>query len=195
MNTIVLEETEDGDMPVDVYQRLADDRILFLCGEITDSLATDIVASLLLKDAESPGEKITLFINSDGGDIRNVLMIYDIMTIIKSPIETICIGAAWDEAAILLAGGEPGMRLATKHSVIAVSHLIHDWYTHTNLSDAKKILDQSSSDNKRMMDILAKGSKKTTKQVMEDFNRRVFMTPSQAAKYGIIDGVITPGKS
>ena len=86
MNTIVTETTEHGEMLVDIYQKLASDRILFICNTIDDKLATDIVATLLLKDAEDSENKITLFINSAGGEIRNVLMIYDMMQLVQAPI-------------------------------------------------------------------------------------------------------------
>ena len=194
MNTLVLESTESGDFPLDVYQKLANDRILFICSELSDEVATDIVATLLLKDSEDPDSKITLFINSEGGDIRNALMIYDVMTMITAPVETVCIGSAMDEAAIILIGGSPGYRFATKNSVIAISHLVHDWYNYSNLTDAKKILDQSMSDNKRMLDIIAKSCGKTLKQVSDDFDRRVFMNANQAVKYGLIDSVVKPNK-
>lgn len=194
MNTLVLEATEHGDVPVDVYQKLSNDRILFITEVITDQLASDIVATLLLKDSEDSEKKITLFINSKGGDIRNAFMIYDIMQMIDSPVETVCIGEAVDEAVVILASGEPGMRFATKNCRIAVSQLVHDWITNANLTDAKKILDLAMSDNKHMMDILAKASGKTTKQVMADFDRRVFMNANQAVKYGLIDKVINVSK-
>jgi ATP-dependent Clp protease protease subunit len=194
LNTLVLETTEHGDFPVDVYQKLSNDRILFVTNDINDQIAADITATLLLKDSEDSDKKITLFINSTGGDIRNALMIYDMMQMIDSPIETVCIGAAMDEAAIILAAGTPGMRFATKNSRIAVSQLVHDWITHANLTDAKKILDLSVQDNKRMMEILAKCTGKATKQVMEDFDRRVFMNAGQAAKYGLIDKVVSFSK-
>lgn len=194
MNTLVLESTEHGDFPVDVYQKLSNDRILFISDTITDSVATDIVATLLLKDAEDSEKKITLFINSMGGDIRNAFMIYDMMQMIDSPIETVCIGSAMDEAALILAAGTPGMRLATKNCSIAFGQLVHDWVTHANLTDAKKILDLSVQDNKRMMDILAKCTGKTLKQVMSDFDRRVFMNAPQAVKYNIIDKVVKVNK-
>lgn len=190
MNTLVLETTEHGDLPVDVYQKLSNDRILFIANAITDEVAADIVATLLLKDSEEPGKKITLFINSMGGDIRNVFMIYDMMQMLESPIETVCIGAAMDEAAVLLAAGTPGMRFATRNCRIAVSQLVHEWMAHADLTDAKKILHLSMNDNKRMMEILAKCCGKTTKQVTEDFDRRVFMSPLQAVKYGLIDKVV-----
>lgn len=190
MNTLVLESTEHGDFPIDVYQKLSNDRILFICDVITDSVATDIAATLLLKDAEDSEKKITLFINSTGGDIRNALMIYDIMQMIDSPIETVCIGAAMDEAAIILTAGAPGMRFATKNCHIAVGQLVHDWVNQTNLTDAKKVLNLSTQDNKRMMNILAECTGKTVKQVSKDFDRRVFMNATQAVKYNLIDKVI-----
>jgi ATP-dependent Clp protease, protease subunit len=187
LNTTITEDTEMGEIPVDIYQKMADNRILFICNHIDDKIATDTVASLLLKDNENPGEKITIFINSDGGDIRNVFMIYDMMQLIQSPIETICIGSAMDEAAIILAAGTPGMRYATKHAAIAVSQLVNQWMNYSDLTDAKKNLDLYVNDNKKMMEIIGKCSKKTFKQTMIDFERRVFMNASQAIKYGIID--------
>lgn len=194
MNTIVTDSTEEGDMFFDVYQKLSNERILFISDQISDNIAADIVATLFLRDAEDPGKKITLFVNSQGGDIRNVLMICDMMNLIKSPIETVCIGAAMDEAALILASGTIGMRFATKNSIIAVSQLIHDWMTVANLTNAKKYLELATIDNKRMMNIIAKTTGKTIKQVMSDFDRRVFMNASEAVKYRLIDKVVNYNK-
>jgi ATP-dependent Clp protease protease subunit len=194
VNTIVTETTEHGEIPMDVYQKLSNDRILFISEAIDDGLASDITATLLLKDAEDSEKKITLFINSQGGDIRNALMICDMMNMIEAPIETVCIGAAMDEAAIILASGTPGMRFATKNSVIAVSQLVHDWMTRANLTDARKYLELAVADNKRMMDIFSKSTGKSLKQVMNDFDRRVFMSAPQATKYGLIDKVVNFSK-
>lgn len=194
MNTIVTENTEHGEVAVDVYQKLSNDRILFICDHIDDKLATDIVATLLLKDQEDDKKKITLFINSESGDIRDILMIYDIMSMISSPIETVCIGSAMDEVVILLAAGTDGMRFATKNSVIAVGQLINNNIHFSDLTDAKRLLAQSVSDNKKMMEILSKKSGKTFKQVSEDFERKVFMTANQAVRYGIIDKIVSFNK-
>lgn len=190
MNTLVLEAAEHGDAPMDVYQKLAADRILFVCGDISDELATDIIATLLLKDSEDSEKKITLFINSHGGDIRNSLMIYDVMTMIQAPIETVCIGAAFDEAVILLSGGAVGMRFATKHAVVAPSQLLPGLNMHTDLPGATSLLKQHKIDNDRLMEILAKTSKKTISQVRKDFDRRVFFNSTQTVKYGLIDKVV-----
>lgn len=194
MNTLVLEQTEHGEIPMDVHQKLANDRILFITDYITDDVATDLVATLLLKDHEDNEKKITLFINSPGGDIRNTFMIYDVMTMINAPIETVCMGAAMDEAAILLAGGKKGMRLATKNAIISVSQLVNNWHMHTNMTDAKNLMEQFKIDNDRLLDILSKAVSKPIKQLREDFDRRVFFTAPKAVKYGLIDKIITPNK-
>lgn len=190
MNTTIMETTEHGEVPIDVYQKLANDRILFVCDQITDKVASDIIATLMLKDLEDSNQKITLFLNSQGGDIRNVLMICDMMSLIQAPIETICIGAAMDESILLLSSGHLGMRFATRNSIIAISQLVHNHIEQANLTDAKNYLELSLADNRRMMEILAKNTNKPIKQVMEDFDRRVFMTPIQAVKYGLIDKVV-----
>lgn len=186
--------TDHGEIAVDVYQKLSEDRILFVCAPLTDQLATDIVATLLLKDAEDSTRKITLFINSPGGDIRNAFMICDMMNIIEAPIETVCIGAAMNEAALILASGEPGQRFATKNSVVGISQLHHDYFSVGDLTDAKKLFQLSASDNKKMIDLLSKATKKTAKQITNDVERQVFLTAPQAAKYGLIDKVVTLSK-
>ncbi len=194
MNTLVLEQTEHGEVPMDVYQKLANDRILFIHDWIDDDIATDIVATLLLKDHEDNEKKITLFINSPGGDIRNVFMIYDVMAIVHAPIETVCIGAAMDEAALLLAGGRKGMRLATKNAIISVSQLVNNWHMHTNMTDAKNLMEQFKIDNDRLLEILNKATGKSVKQLREDFDRRTFFTTAKALKYGLIDKIVAPNK-
>lgn len=194
MNTLVLEQTEFGDMPVDVYQKLSHDRILFLTSYLDDDIASDMVATLLLKDSEDPDKKITLFINSHGGDIRNAFMIYDIMTMISSPIETVCVGTAMDEAVVLLAGGTPGMRLVTPHAIVAATQLVHSMHMHTDLPGAQALFEQEKKDNQRLMEILAKTTKKTIAQVKKDFDRRVFFNAKDAVKYGFVDKIVSFNK-
>ncbi len=190
MNTIIAEATEQGEVAIDIYQKLANGRILFISDFIDDKVATDITATLLLKNIEDDKHKISLIINSNGGDIRSVFMIYDMINIIAAPVETVCVGSAIGEAVILLAAGAPGMRMATKNSIIAVNQLTYDWTNYSDLADAKEVLNQSVADNKKMMEILAKRAKKSLKQVMSDFDRRVFMNANQAAQYGIIDKIV-----
>lgn len=190
MNTLVLEDTEHGEIAIDVYQKLANDRILFIHEYIDDRVASDICAALLLKNAENKEEKISIFLNSENGDIRSVFMIYDIMNVIDSPIETICIGSAWDESLLILAAGTPGMRFATENSVICGSQLTYNRMHMADLTDARIIKDVIKSDNKKLMDAFASITKKKWVDINKDFSQKKFMTPSQAKKYGLIDGII-----
>lgn len=189
MNPLITEQTENGEVLIDIYTKLAKDRILFINEMITDRVAADICSTLLLKEFEDSNKKITLFINSERGDIRSVFMIYDIITSIKAPIETICTGSAMNEIVLLLAAGSKGMRYATKNATICTSQLVHDKSYFSDMTNAKSMLDQSVQDNKDFMKALAKATGKKLTQVQKDLDRKQFLTAEQAKKYGIIDKI------
>ena len=195
MNTIVTEQTEMGAMPIDIYAKLASDRILFINGHIDDQMATDTTATLLLKDFEEESQKISLFINSDGGDIRSVFMIYDMMQLVRSPIETYCVGMAQDEAVLLLAAGTPGLRFATGNAIISPSMLAHIGGFYSTVGDAKTEMKRFQADNKDFMELLAKHSKNSLTKVMTEFEHKVFYTPKKAQTFGLIDHVIMGKRS
>jgi ATP-dependent Clp protease protease subunit len=190
LNIIVTEETEHGDMPIDIYSKLAKDRIIFLHDEINDELVTDVIATLMLKDVEDPDSKISIFINSESADLRSVFMLYDTMNILQSPIETICAGSAANEVVLLLAAGTPGMRYATANSLINPSQHIASGMGIFDLSDAYLHMDRIKRNNKQFMTALAKCVKKPYKTVMKDFEKPQFFSARQAMKYGFIDGII-----
>lgn len=194
MNTLVMEQTEHGEVPMDVYQKLAKDRILFITDYIDDDVATDLIATLLLKDHENDSEKIRLLVNSPGGDIRNTFMIYDVMTMISAPVEVLVMGAAMDEAAIIVAGARKGMRLATKNAILSVSQLSNPWHMHTNIVDAKRLMDQFNTDNDRLLEIYSKATGKPVKQLRTELDRRAFLNATKAQKFGLIDKIVTPNK-
>lgn len=189
MNTLITEEGEMGHPEIlDVFSRLAEDRILFITDYIDDRISTDICATLLLMDGESTEDKITLFINSEGGECRSIFAIYDLMELIKSPIETVCIGSAMNEAVLLLAAGDK--RLATKNAVICPSQLVQEKYYQVDLTDAKATSERLDKDNKAFMKALAKKVGKKMSEVIIDFEKRTYLSATQAQKYGLIDGVI-----
>lgn len=190
MNTIILEETEDGEVAIDIYSKLSSDRVLFLHGPVDERVATDIVATLLLKDAETDEEKISLFINSEGGDIRSIFMIYDVLRLINSPLETVCVGSAMDEIVLLLAAGTKGMRYATQNSLICPSQLISTATQFSDLSDALVLMERLKRDNKNYMQALAKCTGKKLKDISKDLERKKFFDAKQAKQYGLIDRVV-----
>lgn len=191
MNTIITETTEQGVIAIDIFSKLANDRIFFINNYVDDKVAADLCAALLLKDVMDNSEKISIFINSEKGDIRAVFMIYDTIKILKSPIETICIGTVMDEIVLLLAAGTKGMRYATENSMIGINQLIHDKSYYSNLTDAKSVLDRSIQDNKDFMKALAKSTGRKISDISKNLDRKQFLTAKQAIKYGLIDATTT----
>lgn len=185
MNTLISSEHM---MPTDIFTRLAKDRILFI-SEMDDHEAAELVATLMLKDMESD-RKITLTINSTGMNIRNVFMLYDMMKLIKAPIETVCVGDAWHGMVLLLAAGTPGMRYATKSATICPSQIMQDTYFETNIKGVKRSMERIQRDNKAFIAALAKETRHTVKDVMADLDRQRYFTAAESKAYGIIDAII-----
>lgn len=186
MNTLVLDQ---DDNPTDVYQKLSEDRILFLYGELTENLATDLVAELILKDQESKTDKITIFINSSGGEVRNVFMVYDAMKMISAPIETICIGEASDEVVLILAAGSK--RMATKNSIITLSELKESFECYDSLPNHKINFNKFKMDNKRFLTELENC---TSKNLIKSLNKTLFLQPEKAKTLKIIDSILNSKK-
>lgn len=123
MNTLVpyvVEKTGNGERSYDIFSRLLKDRIVFIDGEINDTMADLIVAQILFLESENPDKDISIYINSPGGSVTAGLAIYDTMKYVKCDIQTICMGQAASMAAILLAGGTKGKRYALPSSRIMI---------------------------------------------------------------------------
>jgi len=192
VNTIITEKTDDGEVSYDVFSKLVDHRILFLYEYIDDKTAADVVATLLYLDRDK--EQISLYINSEGGDPRSVFMIYDIMKMLKSPIATYCIGSAMYESLLILAAGTKGLRHATKSSTICLSQLVVGDHRYSNMSDAEILLQQAKRSNLSFIDALSSNTGKSTKKLMKDSERQLFLSAAEAKKYGFIDNIIGPSK-
>ena len=120
----VVEQTNRGERAYDLYSKLLKENIIFLGTPIDDTIANLVCAQLLHLESENPDRDISLYINSPGGDINALFAIYDTMSYIKPDIATICFGQAASAAAVLLAAGTPGKRLALPHARV----LIHQPY-------------------------------------------------------------------
>ena len=175
-----------GSDTFDVSQKLLEGRILFISGYVSDSLASNIVANILHKNIESPEEKITIFINAEGGDLRSVFSIYDMMKLSSCPIETICNGTCFVEAVLILTAGTKGMRYATKHSTITIGPLSYNsmYYETKPLSDIKeehKLIEESNAQ-------FFKALEKSCGKSMDNFkSMKKFLKAEEAIEYGVID--------
>jgi ATP-dependent Clp protease, protease subunit len=174
---------------LDLYSRLLRDNIIFIGTPINDDVANIICAQLLHLESENPDKPINVYINSPGGDITALFAIYDTMQYIKPDIFTICFGEAASAAAVLLAAGSPGRRLALPHSRI----LLHQPWgqaggqaTDIELA-AREILRMRAL----LEDILARHTGQEVDKVHRDTERDFVMSAEEAKDYGIIDEVIT----
>lgn len=191
MNTVITEKNDRGEeISYDVFSKLVDSRILFLYDYITDDIATDVVATLLHLDHLSDNEKISLYLNSEGGDTESVFMIYDIMKLVKAPIATYCIGSAFGGSALILSAGKKGMRYATKSSVIKINQLAHSYSKYSDMVSAEILLEHSKKENKKFLDAMHSCTGKSLKVLTRDTERDLYMSPDSAKKYGIIDSII-----
>jgi ATP-dependent Clp protease protease subunit len=185
----VVEQTNRGERAYDLYSRLLKERIIFLGTPIDDTIANLVCAQLLHLEAENPDSAINIYINSPGGDITALFAIYDTMQYIKPEISTICFGQAASAAAVLLAAGTPGKRLALPHARI----LLHQpWGSGggqaTDIEiQAREILRMKDLLNQ----ILARHSGQPLERIEKDTDRDFVLEADAAKDYGIIDDVIS----
>jgi ATP-dependent Clp protease protease subunit len=189
-NPAVLYETNRGQtIQADLYSRLLKENIIFLGTPIDDTVANLICAQLLHLESENPDKDISIYVNSPGGDITALFAIYDTLQFVKPDISTICFGQAASAAAVLLAAGTPGKRLALPHARV----LIHQPYagaqgqaTDIELA-AKEILRMRTL----LEEILAGHTHQTVEKIHRDTDRDFVMSAEEAKEYGIIDEVIS----
>jgi len=190
----VVEQTSRGERAYDLYSRLLKENIIFLQTPIDDQIASLICAQLIHLESENPDKDINIYINSPGGDITSLFAIYDTMQFIRNDIATICLGQAASAAAVLLAAGTKGKRLALPHSRILL-HQPHGAVGYGQVTDleiaAKEIL--------RMRDLLeeliAEHTGKSQEEVSRDIERDKILTAAGAVEYGLIDSILESRKA
>ncbi|HEX68472.1 MAG TPA: ATP-dependent Clp endopeptidase proteolytic subunit ClpP [bacterium] len=189
---IVVEQTGRYERAYDIYSRLLKDRIIMLGVPIDDNVANLVIAQLLYLESEDPEKDIYLYINSPGGYVTSGLAIYDTMQFIKPDVCTICVGQAASAAALLLAAGAKGKRLALPHARILIhqpSGAISGQATDIGIH-AQEILELKDKVNK----LLALHTGQPLEKIARDTERDFFMGPEEAKNYGIIDEIITTRK-
>jgi ATP-dependent Clp protease, protease subunit len=189
----VWETTSRGERGYNIYDKLLKERIIFLGTPIDDGVANVVMAQLLHLESEDPDRDISIYINSPGGSFTALTAIYDTMQFVKPEIQTICMGQAASAAAVVLAAGTKGKRLALEHARV----LIHqpsgggEGQSSDIEIQAREIL--------RMRDLLeqmlADHSGRTPEQVRADIERDKILTAVEAVEYGLIDEVVTTRKA
>ncbi|WP_244932036.1 ATP-dependent Clp protease proteolytic subunit [Nocardioides sp. W7] len=188
------ERTSYGFRRIDPYGKLFEDRIIYLGTPISDDVANAVIAQLMCLESMNPDQDIQIYINSPGGSFTALTAIYDTMNFIKCDVQTVCIGQAASAAAILLAAGTHGKRLALPNSRI----LIHQPYTEGTFGQTSDIEIQAN-EILRMRELLEKMISDHTgrdlEQVSRDIERDKILTAAGAVEYGLIDSVVESRKA
>ena len=185
----VVEQTARGERSYDLYSRLLKENIIFLQTPVDDTVASLISAQLIFLESENPDKDINIYINSPGGDITALFAIYDTMQFIKNDIATICLGQAASAAAVLLAAGTKGKRLALPHARVLL-HQPSGQVGYGQVTD----LELAASEIQRMRvildGILSFHTGQSIEKINADTDRDFVMEAHEALEYGIIDQVI-----
>ena len=188
----VVEQTSRGERSYDIYSRLLNDRIIMLCDQIDDAVASVVVAQLLYLEGQDPDKDIDLYINSPGGSITAGMAIYDTMNYIKCDVNTICIGMAASMGSFLLSSGTKGKRFSLPNSEILIHQpLIGGGGLSGQCTDIKIHSDHMVYIREKMNSILAQNTGKPIEEIYKDTERDNYMTAQEALEYGLIDKVIT----
>jgi ATP-dependent Clp protease protease subunit len=185
----VIEQTGRGERAYDLYSRLLRDRIMILGTPVTDEIAALMTAQLLFLESEDPDKDIYFYINSPGGSVTAGLAVYDTMQYVKPDVSTLCFGQAASMAALLLAAGAKGKRVALPHSRI----MIHQPWggVEGQASDINIHAREILRIREDLNHILSKHTGQPLTRIEQDTDRDRFMSSYEAKEYGLIDEVIT----
>jgi ATP-dependent Clp protease protease subunit len=188
----VIEKTQYGERAYDIYSRLLKDRIIILGTPINDMVANSIIAQLLFLEHEDPEKDIYLYINSPGGVVTSALAIYDTMQFVKPDVVTIGLGMVASAAAILLAAGTKGKRMALPNTEILLHQVMGEaagQATEIEIT-AKQILKIKA----RINEILARHTGQPIEKIEKDTDRDFYLSAEEAKEYGLIDKIIEYSK-
>lgn len=187
--TVIYETSRGQTITADLYSRLLKENIIFIGTPIDDTVANLICAQLLHLESENPDKDINIYINSPGGDVLALMAIYDTMQFVKPDITTICFGQAASAAAVLLAAGTPGKRLALPHARI----LIHQPYAGAQgqATDIELAAREILRIRSLLEEVLSFHTGQTQEKIHRDTDRDFVMSAEEAKDYGIIDEVIS----
>ncbi len=184
---LVVEQSARGERAYDIYSRLLKDRIVFLVGPVEDHMANLVVAQLLFLESENPDKDIHLYINSPGGSVSAGMSIYDTMQFIRPDVSTLCVGQAASMGAFLLAAGASGKRYALPNSRM----MLHQPSGGSRgvAADIEIQAQEILLMRERLNNLISEHTGKPIETIEKDTDRDFWMSPDQAAEYGLVDSV------
>jgi len=188
MVPMVIEQSGRGERAYDIYSRLLRERIVFLVGPVNDQVANLVCAQLLFLESENPDKDIFLYINSPGGSVSAGLSIFDTMNFIKPEVSTLCMGMAASMGSFLLMAGAKGKRFALPNSRV----MIHQpsGGAQGQASDIEIQAREIIKTREQLNRIYAERTGQPIEKIEADMERDMWLTPSEAKDYGLIDQVL-----
>ncbi len=185
----VIERTGRGERSMDIYSRLLEERIVFIGTPIDDTVANSVMAQLLFLDKSNRTQDINVYVNSPGGSVTAGLAIYDTMQFVQPEVATYCLGQAASMGAILLAGGTKGKRFALPNARV----MIHQPWggVQGTARDMEIQVEEILKSKKRLEEILAQHTGRTSEEISKATDRDHFMSPEEAKAFGLIDSIVT----
>lgn len=184
-----IEHSSFGVKESNPYNKLFEERIIFLGVQVDDASANDVMAQLLVLESLDPDRDITMYINSPGGSFTSLMAIYDTMQYVRADVATVCLGQAASAAAVLLAAGTPGKRACLPNARV----LIHQPSVEGGIQGQVSDLEIQAAEIERMRRLmettLARHTGKDPDTIRKDTDRDKILTAEEAVEYGLIDQV------
>jgi len=193
LNPVFHERTANGDVFYDIQSRLVKDRVIFLSEPVTQQAAGVMASLLFMMNNEDNSKKISIWLNTPGGDAYGFFAIYDMMQMIKAPIETVCLGQSMSAGVLLLASGTKGMRYAMPSSGI-MAHQIQIGGIGGTGTEVEIEVAEILNMKKKINEVLARHTGNTIEKVTRDCENNNYFTAQEALDYGIIDKIMPLGK-
>ncbi|MFH9425524.1 ATP-dependent Clp protease proteolytic subunit [Streptomyces sp. NPDC017529] len=183
------ERTSYGSRTMDPYSKLLGERIVFLGTPVDDTTANDVIAQLMHLDYDAPGRDISLYVNSPGGSFTAMSAIYDTMQFVGCDIETVCLGQAASAAAVLLAAGTPGKRLALPGARILIHQPSFGEPVQGQADDLRIQADELLRTRALLEELLVRHTGQPPERIAQDLERDKVFSSEAAVEYGLVDGL------
>lgn len=185
---MVVEQSNRGERSFDIYSRLLRERIIFLNGEVNDTVSALVCAQLLFLEAENPGKPIQLYINSPGGVVTSGFAMYDTMQFVRAPVHTLCMGTARSMGSFLLMAGEPGERAALPNANILIHQPSGGFQGQA--SDMLIHAEEIKRTKDRMTRLYSEHCGRSYDEFEKALDRDRYMTAEEALEWGMIDRIL-----
>ncbi|SEO74527.1 ATP-dependent Clp protease proteolytic subunit ClpP [Methylobacterium sp. ap11] len=190
---MVVEQSSRGERSFDIFSRLLRERIVFLNGEVNDTVSALVCAQLLFLEAENPTRPIHLYINSPGGVVTSGFAMYDTMRHIRAPVHTLCMGTAYSMGSFLLMAGEPGERAVLPNASILVHQPLGGYKGQA--SDILIHAAETLRTKQRITRLYAEHCGRSYEEFERAMDRDRFMTAEEALEWGLVDRILSPARA